>query len=217
MLSREQIAQNKEEFISLISSINREGAKIDKLLEKLEGSDFFYAPASTQFHGAYEGGLCDHCLNVYYNMMHLVNYKAPTLGIDPETLKESILVVSLLHDISKMNLYTLSAKNTKVYCAEGDKSDILGNFYWDTKLIYSIRDISERFVYGSHEETSEYMIRQFIPLTLEESNAILHHMGGMSWDSAQDKLGESYNRYPLGVFLYTADMLSSYIDERDVK
>ena len=48
----------KEEFISIYKEkINREGA--DKMLEYLMSSqsDFFTAPASTRFHGSYEGGL----------------------------------------------------------------------------------------------------------------------------------------------------------------
>lgn len=57
----------KDEFINLYNQfIKREGA--DKLLEYLlsKTSDFFSAPASTRFHGSYEGGLVEHCINVYY-------------------------------------------------------------------------------------------------------------------------------------------------------
>ena len=46
----------KEEFIKLLKSTNREG--MDKLLEFLEiKTDFYKAPASTRFHGNYEGRL----------------------------------------------------------------------------------------------------------------------------------------------------------------
>ena len=56
----------KEEFIEIFkANITREGA--DKLLDYLEHkSDFFTAPASARYHGAYEGGLCEHSLNVYH-------------------------------------------------------------------------------------------------------------------------------------------------------
>ena len=53
----------KEEFIELLKSTNREG--MDKLLAWIEKSDFYKAPASTRFHGSYEGGLLEHSLNVY--------------------------------------------------------------------------------------------------------------------------------------------------------
>ena len=57
---------SKEEFIEIFTScITRDGA--DKLLDFLEHKcDFFTAPASARYHGAYEGGLCDHSLNVYH-------------------------------------------------------------------------------------------------------------------------------------------------------
>ena len=45
----------KEEFLELLKSTNREG--IDKLIEFIEKTDFFKAPASTKYHGNYEGGL----------------------------------------------------------------------------------------------------------------------------------------------------------------
>ena len=63
-MRNEPTPQDKEIFIGIYKDkIKREGA--DKLLEFLERSDFFTAPASTRYHGAYEGGLLRHSLNVY--------------------------------------------------------------------------------------------------------------------------------------------------------
>ena len=53
----EEAKKNKEEFISLLRSTNREG--IEDLISFLENSDFFTAPASTRFHGCVESGLLD--------------------------------------------------------------------------------------------------------------------------------------------------------------
>ena len=59
---------NAERFKEIFSSqITREGAA--ELLAWLETTDFFTAPASTKHHGAYPGGLVDHCLNVYYALI----------------------------------------------------------------------------------------------------------------------------------------------------
>ena len=215
MLTKEQIENNKIEFLALLRTINREGARIEELIEKLESSDFFTAPSSIKYHGAYEGGLCDHSLNVYYNMMHLLTYKAPVLGIDPEQLQESVLITALLHDISKMNLYTVTSKNVKVYSPDGNKQDAMGTFYWDTEIGYAIREAKDRLVYGSHEQNSDFIIRHFIPLSIEEGTAILHHMGGMSWDSAKDNITEVYGKYTLAVLLHLADMLATYVDEKE--
>lgn len=55
--------KNKERFIELLRSTKREG--IEELIAWLETTDFYIAPASTRFHGNYEGGLLEHSLNVY--------------------------------------------------------------------------------------------------------------------------------------------------------
>ena len=62
---RDQIlAKYKEEYISLLKSTEREG--IDSLISWLSTeTDFFTAPASTNKHGSYEGGLVRHSLSVY--------------------------------------------------------------------------------------------------------------------------------------------------------
>jgi hypothetical protein len=209
MLTTEQIEQNKQEFLELISSIEREGADIEKLITKLCSSDFFMAPASTQYHGSYVGGLCEHSLNVYRNLVKLIESKE---NLDEECYDENTLkIVALLHDISKMNIYQRTSKNEKVYCTNGTKSDVLGNFEWESTLGWKLKD--NRFTYGNHEMTSEFIIRQFVPLTIPESVAILHHMGGMSWDSAKDNIGEVYTQYGLATLLHLADMLASYIDK----
>ena len=53
----------KEEFLKILRTVNREG--MEDLIEFLEKSDFFKAPASTRFHGNFEGGLVEHSLKVY--------------------------------------------------------------------------------------------------------------------------------------------------------
>ena len=60
------VAESKERFIEIFKKeIKRDGstALLDFLLSK--NSDFFTAPASSRYHCAYEGGLCEHSLNVY--------------------------------------------------------------------------------------------------------------------------------------------------------
>lgn len=200
VLTEAQAVENIETFKSLISSITRDGANIEKLLDKLEHSDFYTAPASTQYHGAYPGGLVDHSLCVYYNLKSLVQNK----HLEEVISEESIKIVALLHDIDKMNKYTTYTRNVppSKECSS-----------WTKEECYKTKDSSELFTYGNHEMNSEYMIRQFIPLTLEESVAILHHMGSMSWDSAKDNIGVVYNKYPLALLLYLADMISTYIEK----
>ena len=61
----------KNQFIELLRSTKREG--IENLIKFLEKSDFFTAPSSTRFHGAYKGGLLVHSLNVYNEFIKQIN------------------------------------------------------------------------------------------------------------------------------------------------
>lgn len=211
ILTEEEIEENKKLYIALLKSIDRPRSKIDELIEVLEKSDFFIAPASSKYHNAFKGGLCQHCLNVYSNMQTLAK-NIDTL--DPACYDENSLIISaLLHDISKMNIYEITTKNVKQYHSAGSKKDDLGRFDWKTELGYATKE--NKFVYGNHEETSEYIARQYINLTIDESVAILHHMGGMSWDSSQTPLSTVFPVYSLALLLHIADMLATYVNERE--
>ena len=57
----------KDAFIEIYErEITREGSA--KLLDYIKSSDFFDAHASTRFHLASKGGLCELSLNVYYRL-----------------------------------------------------------------------------------------------------------------------------------------------------
>lgn len=209
MLSEEKIRNNKEEFIRLINSISRDGFNKDRLLDHLENSDFYNAPASTKYHNAFKGGLVDHSLNVYYNLVKLVQLKQQDFSISEDSIK----IVALLHDISKMNFYEIYYKNVKQYSTSGSKYDDGGRYDWVQVKEYKVRDTKERFLYCNHEVTSEFIIKQYCPLSVEESVAILHHHGCMSEDCAKDNITAIYDRFPLACLLHLADMYSVYIDE----
>lgn len=69
----------KEEFINLLKDIDRPG--MDKLLEFLEKSDFFTAPASTRFHGSRENGLVEHSLKVYEILKEKIKHAPISIDI----------------------------------------------------------------------------------------------------------------------------------------
>ena len=212
MLSKEQIQKNKEEFISLINSINREFNK-ERLIDWLENkSDFFTAPATTKYHCAYEGGLCEHSLNVYYALKNLNYGYMPELVATSDEIEQGIhkykydedtlKIVGLLHDISKSNYYEIFSRNVK---------DSSGN--WTQVLDYKVRD--DKFIYGNDEQNTEFMVSTFIPLTLDEKVALLHKSGGKAFDSTQENIPTIFNKYQLAVLLHCADMLSCYILENE--
>lgn len=224
-ISKEQIEDNKKRFIEIVNSIEREGMRKEALIEKLNNSDFFYTPASTQYHSSYEGGLCEHCLNVYDQLTKLVSIEYPTqLSDDKGTSfmdinnniidSDSIKIVALFHDFSKMNFYESYIQNKKVYSPKGSKYDEQGNYDWVTSKAYKVKDVKERFLFGTHGQNSEYMIGTYIPLKLEESIAIIWHMGAMDNQNEIAALSNIYNRYSLAVLLHVADLMSAYISER---
>lgn len=210
MLSDQEIINNKNEFIKLINEIDRADVDYDLLIKQLEHSDFFAAPASTKYHGSYEGGLCEHCLNVYYNSLKLndmFNFNIP---------KTSLIIVSLFHDFSKMNFYVKYPKNVKVYCkpeeTKKNSYDELGFYRWESVMEYKVKDSNDRFLFGSHEQTSDFMTNTFIPLTVDEHVAILNHHGGLGFDSSKDLniISQAYSRYPLAMVLHFADCIDAY-------
>lgn len=215
MLSSEQIEKNREEFISLIKQVNREGASIDSLLQKLDSSDFYTAPASTQYHSAFRGGLCQHSLNVYKQLKKLIEAEFPKFEADESgEMKEidnykapysdeTLIIAALLHDLSKMNFYEVSTRNVK------DE-----NGQWTQVPFIKVREAHDRFIYSDHGSNSEYMVGRFIPLMLEESVAIIHHMGWSDDHTDAKTISEIFNRYPLAMYLHLADVLATFKDEQ---
>ncbi len=199
--------ENRDRFIELLKSTHRKG--IDDLIEYLKTTDFFTAPASTKYHCDYEGGLCQHSLNVYDSIMKLRD--TFNLNIPNDTLT----IVSLLHDISKVNFYEDYIQNRKWYNPNGQKYDENGNFDWVSVKTYKIKEPELRFLAGDHGYNSVALIRGFINISLAEEVAILNHHAGMDNNFCNRDLNSIYNRYQLAPLLHLADMLSVYILENN--
>ena len=198
--------QNKEEFISIVKTIDREG--IDELMKWLETTDFFEAPASTKYHSSYEGGLCQHSLNVYKNMMKLRN------EFCPEISEESVKIVALFHDLAKVNFYEATVQNKKVYSPLGSKSDEMGRFDWVAVKGYKVRADSDKdFVCSTHSVNSYLLLHKYVKLTQSEIAAIMNHHSGMDDNMAVKDISEVLNRFPLATLLHMADYLSTFLTE----
>ena len=153
----------REEFIAVYQeNIKRRGA--DRLLEWLDSdaSDFFTAPSSTRFHGAYEGGLVEHSLNVYECLKDYLSRPRTKDLYGMDYTPETIAVTALLHDICKVGFYAVDYRNAK-----NDQG------VWEKVPYYTVRDT---LPYG-HGEKSVYMIQSFMRLTRDEAFAIRYHMG----------------------------------------
>ena len=208
MLTEQQITENKVRFLKLIAEIEIEGADTSGLVDYLEKNGFFEAPASTQYHSNFKGGLCLHSLNVYENIIKLADLYFPG-----KYSKSTLITVSLLHDIAKTDFYEPYVMNKKIYSEKGSKQDNQGRFDWFAENAYKVRDSHERFIAGTHEENSLLILSRFIPLTLEESVAVMNHHGTASPNAPSD-LSAIMNKFPLLTLLHLSDMVSTYVNER---
>ena len=185
----------KQKFIEYYqANIHREGA--DRLLEWLQTTDFFTAPASTRYHCACPSGLVQHSVNVYEVMMEK--------HFDPETdSAESFALCALLHDVCKAQFYKISTRNVK-----NEKTG-----QWEKVPYYTIEDA---FPYG-HGEKSVFLIERFVRLKPAEATAIRWHMGGFD-DAARGgnfSISVTYDKYPIAVKLHLADLEATYLREKE--
>lgn len=192
----------REEFIAVYQeNIQRRGA--DRLLEWLDSdaSDFFTAPSSTRFHGAYEGGLVEHSLNVYECLKDYLNRPRTKELYGMDYTPETIAVTALLHDICKVGFYAVDYRNAK------NEQGV-----WEKVPYYTVRDT---LPYG-HGEKSVYMIQSFMRLTRDEAFAIRYHMG-FSGNEDKNSVGRALEMFPLALAVNVADMEATYYLEGAVK
>lgn len=199
-----KMQEMKKSFISICETIARPG--MEGLMSWLERSDFYTAPASTQFHGNYEGGLLEHSLNVYDKLSDFVS-RYPHLGIPSET----VAVTALFHDLCKVNTYASDFRNVKIYSANGSRSDAKGRYNWESQPVFKFDDPLPL----GHGEKSVIILQSYIRLTRDEIYAIRWHMG--AWDSAvkggERGVSKAFELCPLAVMTHLADMEATYLTE----
>lgn len=184
---------NKERFVSLCETVNRPG--INELLKWLNESDFYTAPASTRYHGAYAGGLLEHSLNVYDELRRLL-YAYPIIKIPDD----SVVIAALFHDLCKVNSYDTEKRNRKN--SDGQ---------WESYDAYISK---EKFCYGGHGSKSVFLAQQFIKLTPEEAVAIQCHMS--TWeDGVTGYIGNAFKQHPFAWLLHVADESATFILESE--
>ena len=185
----------KQEYLRIaLENIKREG--IPELMAWIGSTDFFTAPASTKYHGAYEGGLVVHSLNVYSQLKRLCEF------YDCEASPESIAIVALFHDLCKIGDY-----KTEMRWRKNDQNQ------WEQYPTYVF---NEDFAFGGHGSKSVYLVQHFMKLEPEEAAAINCHMG--QWEATQyGNPTAVYERNKLAWLLHVADEAASFIIEKEGK
>lgn len=188
-----------QDYLELMKEITYERASSEAVAEKswrrfmdwISKTDFFSAPASTRFHGSFEGGLVEHHLDVYNEIVDLL-----TLPKFKDVNPASAYLVALVHDFCKIGLYDPYFRNVK--------NDVTGQ--WEQ--VQAFKYDKPQYPFG-HGVSSMYLATQFFRLSREESLAVRWHMGSYRCATEDfSELQDSNERYPLVLLLQFADQLS---------
>lgn len=192
--------QLKLEFINLLRSTKREG--MENVIEELSKTDFFTAPASSRYHEAYKHGLLQHCMEVYNQLRLLVYIESKKINEDIAISDDSVTIVSLLHDVCKINSYEWAfIKNAK-----NEKGEWYEKFDWKKR--------TPELPVGHGERSVILLLRWGLKLTDEEICAIRWHMGAFDmsqYSDVRNAFNEAGNMYHLVPLLQSADMLASRV------
>ena len=189
MISQEQKNNNEIKFIELLSRLNIDLTEVNKLLDQVR---YFDAPASTQYMGAYPGGLCEHALRVVHELGVLCNAHYPG-----RYSEEDVIKVALFKDLYKATMYEAYMKNVK--------NEETGQ--WEVVPAYKTREGTSRPVYGYLGFSSYMQIKKLVDLTDEQTEAIVYSRIS---DFAPD-IHDVCRVYPLVTLTRMAEMAATYI------
>jgi hypothetical protein len=190
MISQEQKNNNELKFMELLTRLNIDLTSISKFLDQI---DYFNAPASTQYTGAYPGGLCEHALKVAHELGVLCNAYFPG-----KYSEEDVIKVALFKDIYKATMYEFYMKNVK--------NDSTGQ--WEAVPAYKTREGANRQVFGDIGFSSYMQVKDILLLTTEQVEAIVYSRIS---DFAPD-IHDVFRNYPLVTLTRMAEMAAVYIN-----
>lgn len=163
------------------------------MVDWLMSEGFFVAPASTKFHGAYEGGLFDHSLSVASHLAGLTE-SCRLKWSDPR----SPYVVGMFHDLCKIDQYRHPV------CANTlSGEDVTDPFQWE---------YNPNTVLKGHGVKSVMLLSQFYRLTEEEILCIRYHMGAFTDREEWNDYTGAIHLYPNVLWTHQADMLASHVE-----
>jgi len=195
MLTKEKREENKNYFVEKLMSIERGG--ILELLKFLEATDFYTSPASSRFHNSFPGGLVDHSIKVY-RLLFVKNR-----DYNRNLPEDSLIICGLLHDISKINSYSIELKWTKSTATRNQ---------WVQQKQYCM---NTNCLDLGHGEGSVIELMRFLELTPFEKAAIRFHMGFSLPKEQYYSLNNTIKLFPDICLLMTADYESATLYEKN--
>lgn len=153
----------------------------DESTDWLVRKGFFTAPASRKYHGAYPGGLFDHCYLVAKVLQDLTKNNK----LEWEEAR-SPLIVGMFHDLCKIDLYV--------------EDEEVGKYTY-----------SDAMMMGGHGDKSVIYLSEHMRLTNEEIMCIRWHMGAFDEKENWKFYSGGVRKYPNVLWTHTADMIASQI------
>ena len=190
MISAEQKNNNEIKFMELLAKLNIDLTELNRFLDNV---GYFNAPASTQYMGAYPGGLCEHALIVAHELGVLCNAYYPG-----RYTEEDVIKVALLKDVYKATMYEMYMKNVK--------DEATGQ--WSTSPAYKTREANNRVVFGNAGLSSYMQIKRYVELTDEQIEAIIY----ASPQNFEPDIHEVMRAYPLVTLTRMAEIAATYIN-----
>lgn len=180
----------------LLRNTKREG--IEDLLSYMDKAGFYNAPASTKFHGACEGALAIHSLNVYYTALEIATALCGERWVlDNES---SLIICSLLHDLGKAGQF-----NKPLY---------VENMLKKGRSEAQPYKTNEDLMTLDHEVVSVIEASKYIELTEDEQRAIAWHNGLYGLFKYEIPGKET----PLYMIIHFADLWASRVlEKKEVK
>lgn len=165
-----------------------EAAGLDKIVSQdfktyLLTNGFFRAPASTKYHGAYEGGLFDHSLMVMNSLVELSAKNELRWQ-----RAESPFIVGVFHDLCKIDQY------------RHPKREMLVEWEYNPDTLIK-----------GHGDKSVILLSQHMTLTEEEAMCILYHMGAFTDREQWKDYTNAIHMFPNVLWTHHADMIASHI------
>jgi hypothetical protein len=203
MLSPEQILKNYNEFTGYINKMSDQDERREKILVMLNQLEEIlpYCPASSkkEYHNAFEGGLVQHCLNVFKNSLKLkVAYSFSNISY------ESLLIACFFHDFGKVVSIDQSGNLIPHYVHEQSQwhREKLGKLYTENP--------DEKFMCTRHRTL--FLLQHFgIKLSYDEYTAIMLNDGFV----VDENKSYCMKACPLAFIVMTADYYSSMKEKED--
>ena len=181
----------KTEIEHLLRQTKRDG--IEDLLAYMDKAGFYTSPASSKYHGATEGALAVHSLNVFNAAMDIATALCGENWVDNNA--NSIVICALLHDLGKAGQY-----NKPLY---------VENILKTGRSAAQPYKTNDDLMTLDHEVVSVIEASRYIELTEEEQRAIAWHNGLYGLFKYQIQGKET----PLYMILHWADMWTSRVTE----